>query len=441
MYSDKLSSVKQTIRGKSLDACKARLYAMYGTEYQIVDLHTDLTPGILGGLLFQKDIVTVEYIVNNKRFNSNLTDPRPNPVPVYPSKTPVTPRSVPVSNPMLSNTSDDFVKSRDALLQKATPSITSNIQLGQIANKIEEMSKEIASIKQAGTENKDHPTIKKIEELLQLNEFTPKYIRKITDNIRNTFSLDEIDDYDKVQAKVVDWIGESIKVDDIGDQRPPRVIIIVGPTGVGKTSTIAKLAAIEKIKAKKLKMNEPVIKLITIDSMRVAAVEQLEHWGELLDISVDKAESADDMKNLVKHYKDGGKSLDYLLIDTSGYSPNDYENIGKMRTVLDVPGLKADIYLAIAASTKARDLENILRNYEPFNFKSVIITKLDETSSYGNVLSVLAERNKGIAWVTDGQYVLHHIQRATPVRFLRYLEGFKSDKEHLEHLFGKEDIE
>ena len=124
------------------------------------------------------------------------------------------------------------------------------------------------------------------------------------------------------------------------------------------------------------------------------------------------------------------------MIDTSGYSPNDYENIGKMRTVLDVPGLQAEVYLAITASTKAKDLETILRNYEPFNFKSVIITKLDETSTYGNVLSVLSEKNKAISWVTDGQYVLHYIKRAHPIRFLRYLEGFHSDMAHLESKFG-----
>ena len=427
MYSDKMLSVKQQIEGPSLDDCKNHLFKKYGTEYQIVDIKTTLKSGFLG--MFQKEMVTVVYVVNNKRFDSPAPrENRPLTVPTYSSQTLGTAKPVAERN--------DFTKNRDELINKTNGNVASALQLGVITKKLDEVSRKLDNMENTGSQREEHPTITKIEELLKLNEFTSSYIKSITEKIRNNFSLDELDDFDKVQAQVVDWIGESIKIDSAHDSSSPRVIIIVGPTGVGKTTTIAKLAAIEKIKAKKKKQREPKIRLITIDRMRVAAVEQLEHWGELLEIPVDKADTSDDMKDLVRGYKDNGQELDFLLIDTSGYSPNDYENIGKMRTVLNVPGLQADIYLAIAASTKARDLETILRNYEPFNFKSVIITKLDETSSYGNVLSVLSEKNKAISWVTDGQYVLHYIQRANPVRFLRYLEGFHSDKAHLESKFG-----
>ena len=218
---------------------------------------------------------------------------------------------------------------------------------------------------------------------------------------------------------------------------PEGVVIVVGPTGVGKTTTIAKMAALIAIKGKdNLKMGLPAPKerMITTDIMRVGASEQIMNWGEAMGVDVDKAETAKDLLSLYESYRE---TFDYIFIDTAGYSPNDLENIARMHQMLNQRGLKATVYLAISASTKARDLENIIRNFEPFNFKSVIVTKFDESSGYGNVLSVLAEKNKEISWVTTGQPVMNTIEVATPQRFLLGLDGFKIDRKHLDEVFSK----
>ena len=109
-----------------------------------------------------------------------------------------------------------------------------------------------------------------------------------------------------------------------------------------------------------------------------------------------------------------------------------------MRALLDVPGLRPDVYLTFSAEKKARDLEKIILNYESFNFDSVIITKCDETTCYGNVLSVLAEKNKSIAYITDGQKVPRDIKRATVVNFLKNLEGFDINRFHIDERFPED---
>ena len=155
-----------------------------------------------------------------------------------------------------------------------------------------------------------------------------------------------------------------------------------------------------------------------------------------MNVDVDKAETPDALQKQFEEYKD---TLDTLLVDTSGYSPNDYNSIANLRTILNVQGMKPDVYLAVSASTKARDLENIIQSYEVFNFRSVIITKCDETAHLGNVLSVLAEKNKAISYITDGQQVVVDkkaaIRKATVVDFLKNLADFNIDRAHIDDLF------
>lgn len=95
------------------------------------------------------------------------------------------------------------------------------------------------------------------------------------------------------------------------------------------------------------------------------------------------------------------------------------------------------MYLTIAASTKCRDLRNIIQNYEPFAFNSVIITKCDETQQVGNVISILAEKHKSISFVTYGQSPAKDISRPKVVDFLIRLSGFKIDRVHIEDKFGE----
>ena len=405
------------ISAPSLDECRRKLYELYGNDYEIREKKIDLKGGFLG--FFQKEVVTVRYIEKNRQ------DPfsrRP-----YGAQT----------------ESDRFVSSRNEVLEALRPSggTENMLQIAKLSRQIEELKNDmkdsLQEVSNAALSKEDHKNVARIRSILSENEFSPTYINRIIAKIHSEFSVDDLEDFEKMQRCVVTWIGEDILIAPPVRERYPKVIIIVGPTGVGKTTTIAKLAAAVIVKSRKNspELPPPKIRMITTDSMRVGAVEQIKNWGETMEIPVEQAERASDLASLYEQYKN---TSDYIFVDTSGYSPNDFEQIAKMHSLLDVKGLEANVYLAFSATAKTSDIENIIRNYEQFDYRGIIITKCDETSSLGNVISVLAEKGKRAAFLTDGQNVMHTISRAEKIRLLGTINGFNVDKDYLDAKFPKD---
>ena len=147
-----------------------------------------------------------------------------------------------------------------------------------------------------------------------------------------------------------------------------------------------------------------------------------------MDVPVSSVDSHDDLKKLLALYR---QDVDYILIDTTGKSPRNYEELGKMKTILDACPAKTEIHLCIQASSKSSDLREILKQFEPFTYKAVIITKMDETSRIGNVISVLSEEQKKISFITTGQNIPWDLERATVIRMLINLEDFTVDRQTL----------
>lgn len=408
MYNDFQNGPVLTIKGNSVAECKEKLFEKYGNNYQLLKIDNELKVGFLG--LTRKEYVVMQYLVRS-------------------------PSVVGVKNP-----SDEFEQNKKDILNKLGASSDNTKQFAKLDAKIDEKFDQISDIIESKLNNihvssdSKHENVIRIEELLEENEFSKEYIKNISDKIRAEFSLEEIEDFDKIEKQVVDWIGESIEICPKKAHRPPHVIVLVGPTGVGKTTTIAKLAAQQIICAKKENLNPPVIRMIAADVTRVAAEEQLDHYGKALQVPVIKAENADDIKSIFKQNK---SSTDVILIDTSGYSPNDSEHIGRLKKTLSVDELRPDVYLTVSASTKCRDLRNIMQNYEPFGYGSVIITKCDETQQVGNIISILAEKHKAISFFTYGQSAAKDISRPKVVDFLIRLTGFKIDRVHIEDKFGE----
>ncbi len=401
-----------TIEGATLAECKRKLQDKYGDDYEIKNRESVFKScGIFG--LKQKEVQVVTYVINHKRAYENYS----------PS---VRDRE---------SEEEQLEKNRQAILQAQNATLI-NGAITTLANKMEEMNKQINSINSNITSatSEVHESIRRIEELLEQNEFTMSYTRMIEEKIRSQFSLDELDDFNLVERYVVDWIGESIQISQEKPFRPPHVVIIIGPTGVGKTTTLAKLAANTILDAKNKNIPRPKLCIFTIDSMRVGALEQLERYGEAMDQKVLKAETAEDVKEIYEEYKD---HTDYIFVDTGGYSPNDATHIGMMKNVLDV-NMNPDVYLSVSASTKASDLQTIFRNYEPLGYESVIVTKCDESKQIGNIISVLWDRRKTISYITDGQRVPRNIRKASIVDILLNLTGFNIDRVHIENKFGEQ---
>ncbi|MCR5437727.1 MAG: AAA family ATPase [Treponema sp.] len=413
------NQIVKEITGRTLEECKMKLRREYGEDWELINQRTEFKPG--GFLnLSTKEYIVVKYITGRRKSIMNE------------------PESYNISTGNKLTEQQEFEKNRQALLQQNSDILQRNNTrvLAEMAEKLDELSEQLKTVNNKVDSNQlveTHETISKISEILSENEFSYAYIKMIEEKIRSKFSLEQLDDYKLVQRQVVDWIGESIEISKEKVFRPPHVVILVGPTGVGKTTTIAKLASRLILESKKNELSKPEICLITTDTMRVSAQEQLEVFANILGKNVLKAESSDDLRSIYDEYKE---HVDYIFIDTSGYSPNDATKISNMKTILDVK-MNADVYLAISASTKTSDLNNILRNYEPFAYESVIITKFDETQQIGNVISVLWEKHKTISYITDGQHVPRNIQKADVIEILKNLSGFDIDRIHIENQFGE----
>jgi flagellar biosynthesis protein FlhF len=273
----------------------------------------------------------------------------------------------------------------------------------------------------------------RIEELLASNEFTPAFIAELSARIRKEFSLEDLDNFPLLEATVLDWIGGKIQIHPPLDpsRQGIKVFILVGPTGVGKTTTIAKLAAIYSVGSRGFPA--PKVKIVTIDNYRIGALKQIETYAEIMRVPVACVENAAEFK---KYLALCGES-DFILVDTIGRSPRDLAKLGEMREVLEAAGSYSEIHLAVSATTKASDVEEILKTFEPFKYKAVILTKLDETLRVGNILSVLAALAKPVSYIADGQSVPQDIERASVLRLLMNLEGFQCPRERLEKKFGK----
>ncbi len=279
----------------------------------------------------------------------------------------------------------------------------------------------------------EHPTIEKLEGLLELNDFSPGYIKRISARAKAEFSLQELDRYEAVQDTVLEWIGESIAIAKPEIVAHPRVILLVGPTGVGKTTTVAKMAAAYSLGAIK-RLGPQSVFVISIDNYRIGAKEQIEKYCSLMKVPFSYVEETADFKVLMDTHRD----VDIIVIDTIGKSPKDYEKIAEMRKLIDSAGTISDIHLAMSATTKASDMREIMQQYETFGYTSVIMTKLDETAHVGNIISVLDEKKKPLAYLTTGQKVPNDFEKASVVRFLTNLEGFRVNRANIDERFAPE---
>lgn len=268
-------------------------------------------------------------------------------------------------------------------------------------------------------EEKLHPTLRQIQALLVRNDFSAAYIDTIIAKCKKNFSLEELEQYESVEASVWNWIEESIlSYEPKETERKPKVSVLVGPTGVGKTTTIAKLAAIYGLGTKN---DKPInVRMLTADNYRIGAKKQLETYGDIMGIPVSGIETYQDFKKKLTIFSDA----DLILVDTTGKSPRNHKGLAEMQEILDACGSQAEVHLTISATTKESDILEIMRHFEPFNYSSVILTKLDETVHIGNLISVFAQRQKAISFLAFGQGVPQDIEKAEAGILMKYLEGF-----------------
>lgn len=189
-------------------------------------------------------------------------------------------------------------------------------------------------------------------------------------------------------------------------EKGPKIVFFIGPTGVGKTTTLAKIASHIRLEDKKK------VALITADTYRIAASDQLGTYAEILKVPCNVAYSVEEMKEIYSMYK----QFDFILVDTAGHSHHNENQQKEMSEFVHAfDGIcETEVYLVLSMTTKYKDLISIADAYKEVVDYKLIFTKLDETSCYGNMLNLKLHTGAPMSYVTNGQEVPRDFSRFNP---------------------------
>lgn len=265
--------------------------------------------------------------------------------------------------------------------------------------------------------DKNKAYIRLIRSQMENNEVEETYIEQILEEIegglKKDSSLDNI--LAGVYQKIVLKIGRPRLIDLHAKKK--KYVFFIGPTGVGKTTTIAKIASMLKLSGK------VKVALVTSDTYRIAAVEQLKTYANILGVPLKVVYSAEEMANTMEELKE----YDLVLIDTAGRSHNNKEQKEDIHRLLEiVPEEQREVFLVMSATTKYRDLVKISQAYSEITKYSLIFTKLDETDAIGNVFNIRMLTGAPLSYMTWGQNVPDDIGKVDAQKMAKQLLGGNS---------------
>lgn len=249
------------------------------------------------------------------------------------------------------------------------------------------------------------------------NEMDEKYVNSILEDASKTKKADLPFDYllANIYQKMVLKFGKSEGITP--SEKGPRIVLFIGPTGVGKTTTIAKLAGRYCVEEKKK------VALLTADTYRIAAAEQLRTYANILETPFRIIYTPEELQAAVEDYWD----CDYIFIDTAGRSHQNTDQLEKMKEMvaaLEKPE-NYQVFLVLSATTKYRDLQKIADCYGKIADFELIFTKLDETEAVGNLLNMKLYTDAPIAYVTCGQNVPDDMEAFNPQKTVKQILGGK----------------
>lgn len=386
--------------------------------------------------LFKKDAVEVTAALEEKDFVDGINKSRPSfdntmnkeqminrsmvSTGSLPSINLVADDSVNLSSSSTASAIEQKLDSLHDLLQNQSFNKPADVQgtvsnpYSGVAGSVRSLYNDDTDIKPASSDNTERQQVKQRENAnyksLQLiykklidNEVDSRYADEIIGEIENSLkkesNIDSI--LSAVYQKIILKLGKPRAI-TLSDKA--KVVFFIGPTGVGKTTTIAKIASSFKLEY------EAKVAFITADTYRIAAVEQLNTYASIIDCPVSVVYSVEDMDKSLTDYKD----YDLILIDTAGRSHKADDQMDELKSFIEQVVQRKDefdfeSYLTLSVTTKYKDLKSIADKYDDVDW-SIIFTKLDETCSLGNILNLRMLTDRPLAYTTSGQNVPNDIE-------------------------------
>jgi flagellar biosynthesis protein FlhF len=228
------------------------------------------------------------------------------------------------------------------------------------------------------------------------NDVSRTLAQRLVANLRRNIPESDLRNREVVRAAAAAVIRDAVRVSNGIALKPGKstVIAIVGPTGVGKTTTIAKLAANFAFRQKK------TVGLITIDRFRIGGEDQLKRYADLMLIPMRAVQSPSELRLAVKAFAD----KDVVLIDTAGRSQRDEIKMAELKSFLDAAS-PDEVHLCVSLTSNRDTVMEIIERFSVYSFKAIIFTKLDEAVKFGIILDILSRMQAEISFLTVGQQV------------------------------------
>lgn len=313
----------------------------------------------------------------------------------------------------------DKLKKLEMLLEQQMSTGSGNRDIPVYQDVPEPVEEPVKTVYVPPEEQEDERTVackELIRKQLIQNEVEEEIADLVMDEINRSLpmnaSLDQI--LASVYQKLILMMGQTYPVEEVKKDARTKFIFFLGSTGVGKTTTIAKIAS-------RLKLGkEADIALITADTYRIAAVEQLKTYANILSVPLKVIYHPTELAEIVEDMQE----YEYCLVDTAGRSHKNKEQIEDIRTLIEqVPIGDRQVFLVLNAATKYSDLVEIAEVYADLTDYSVIFTKLDETSSAGAMLNIHVKTKCPLSYVTTGQNVPDDISEVNPQKVAKQLLG------------------
>ena len=290
------------------------------------------------------------------------------------------------------------LNNKDILSVKSKELEKSSEEDSKLTEEVREMKELLNKVIKNTSKEEEKDLLVEFMKEIDINE---KYFKEIKQNCSEDFDVFKEDFKKLLNSKI------QINSEDLLGR-----VVLVGPTGVGKTTTIAKLAGrLALIEKKK-------VGLITIDTYRIGAVDQLKTYAEIMNLPFKVVNTIKEMESSVEALS----YCDVILIDTTGRSSKNTMQISELRAY--VQNAKPDhTALVLSGTTKNRDIDTILSGYEELKYDKIIITKLDETTVYGGIFNIINKANKPVSFITTGQNVPDDIKVPTKDRLIKLILG------------------